>query len=138
MRTHLRALLNREPAFSFCAEADTGTAALDLFFRYRPDIVLVDVCLPDRNGFKVIESIKHAIPSCQAILLCHAADPCVEEVGRMVGANRVCHTGGELNPILVVLRELAVARGSVASDQWPVGSIQWSVVSGQWSVVGSQ
>jgi DNA-binding NarL/FixJ family response regulator len=137
MRSHLRALLIREPAFCFCGEADTGEATLDLFFRYRPEVVLVDVRLPDRNGFKVIESIKQAIPRCQAILLCHAADLCVEEVGRMVGANRVCHTGGELHPILVVLRELAVARGAVVSDQWPVPSNQWSAVSGPWSVASN-
>jgi len=107
MRTHLRLWLNREPAFCFCSEADTGAAALDLFFRYRPDVVLVDVCLPDRNSFGVVQCIKQAIPACQVILLCHAADPCVEEVSRMVGANHVCHTTGELHPILTVLRELA-------------------------------
>ena len=107
MRTHLRLWLNREPAFCFCSEADTGAAALDLFFRYRPDVVLVDVCLPDRNSFGVVQCIKQAIPACQVILLCHAADPCVEEASRMVGANHVCHTTGELHPILTVLGELA-------------------------------
>src|SRR5262245_18692134 len=100
LRAHLRTLLNREEGLSLCSETDSGTAALDLFFRYRPDVVLADVSLPDRSGFMVIECIKLAAPDCRAILLCHAADPCIDEVGHLVGADHVCHTAGELKPIL--------------------------------------
>jgi DNA-binding NarL/FixJ family response regulator len=110
LRAHLRALLNREPAVCLCGEADTGALALDLFFRFRPDMVLVDVDLPDRSGFKVVECIKQAVPDCQAVLLCQAADPCVEEVSRLVGADHACHTDGELTPVVALLRGLA-ARG---------------------------
>jgi DNA-binding NarL/FixJ family response regulator len=117
MRAHLRAMLNREPDLCLCGEADTGAAVLDLFFRYRPDVVLVDVCLPDRNGFKIVESIKQAVPSCRAILLCRIADPCVEEVSRMVGANHICQTAGELQPVLTLLRELAVANNADGAAQ---------------------
>ena len=111
LRAHLRALLNREADFCLCCETDTGAAALDLFFRYRPNVVLVDVALPDRNGFMVVECIKRAVPSCCVVLLCHASDPCVDEVGRLVGADHVCHTCGELNPILALLRNIADTPG---------------------------
>ena len=107
LRAHLRALLNRETDFCLCCETDSGAAALDLFFRYRPNVVLVDVALPDRNGFMVVECIKRAVPSCCVVLLCHASDPCVDEVGRLVGADHVCHTCGELNPVLALLRDIA-------------------------------
>jgi DNA-binding NarL/FixJ family response regulator len=102
-------MLNREPGLCLAGEVDTGAAAVDLFFRCSPDVVVVDAALPDRNGFKVVECLKRAAPSCHAILLCHSADPCVEEVSRMVGADHVCHTGGELNPVLAVLRKLVAA-----------------------------
>ena len=111
LRAHLRALLNREPALCFAGEADTAAEALDLFFRFRPDAVLVDVSLPNGNGFKIVECMKRAIPSCRVIMLSRAADPCVEEVSRMVGANHVCPTACEINPVLTLLRELADARG---------------------------
>ena len=80
---------------------------MDLFFQYRPNVVLVDVALPDRNGFMVVECIKRAVPSCRVVLLCHASDPCVDEVGHLVGADYVCHTCGELNPVLALLRDIA-------------------------------
>jgi DNA-binding NarL/FixJ family response regulator len=117
LRGQLRALLNRDPAFCLCGEADTGEAVLDLFFRCRPDVVLVDACLEERNGFKVMACIKQAIPSCQAVLLCHSTDPCVEEASRMAGANYICRTGGELNPVLAVLHKLALAKSGEAGQQ---------------------
>ena len=110
VREHLRALLGREPTLCLCGEADTGVEALELFFHYRPDVVLVDSRLPDRNGFKVVECIKQAVPACQAILLCHSTDPCVELVSRMVGVDHVCCTAGDLDHVLTLLRELAGKR----------------------------
>jgi two-component system response regulator DesR len=107
MRAHLRAMLNREPGLCLCGETDTGTEALELFFHFRPDVVVVDAQLPDPNGFKLVECIKQAVPACRAILLCSVADPCVDEVSRMVGVDHLCQTSGGLDPIFTLLRELA-------------------------------
>ena len=41
----------------FCA--NTGSAGLETFTRYQIDTVLSDMCLPDINGFKMIEQMQH-------------------------------------------------------------------------------
>ena len=107
LRAQIRSLLNRETGWRLCGEADTGAVALDLFWRYRPDVVLVDLGLADSNGFHLIEVFKRSTPSCKVVLLSHAADSFVEKVARLMGADHVCHTAGKLNPILALLRQIA-------------------------------
>ena len=111
-RAYLRAMINLEPGLALAAEADTGAAAVDLFFRYRPDIVLLDVSLPDRSGFEVLQCIKQAIPGCGVIILSAAPDPCVEEVGRLLGANEVCHMGSGFHPVREALARLQKQLGA--------------------------
>ena len=106
MRAHLRAMLLHEPGLCLAAETDNGAEAVELFFRYRPDVVLLDVCLPDRNGFDVLQCFKQAAPGCAVILLSDAPDPCVEEVSHLLGATEVCHKASELNRIREVLRRI--------------------------------
>jgi DNA-binding NarL/FixJ family response regulator len=113
LRARLRSLLEEEPGLSLAGEAETGAHAVDLFFRCRPDVVLLGVCLPDRSGFKVMQCIKQAAPRCVVILLSDASDPCVDEVSRMLGATEVCHKGGELTRIRELLRGLVSAPPAV-------------------------
>ena len=107
MRTHLRSVLAQEPLFCLVGEAESGAEAVDFFFRCRPDVVLLDVRLPDRNAFEVMQCFKQAAPNCAVILLSDAPDPCVDEVSQMLGATEVCYGAGELNRVREVLRRLA-------------------------------
>ena len=115
MRAHLRSVLAQEPGLCLAGEADNGADAMEFFFRYKPDVVLLDVCLADRNAFEVMQCFKRAAPGCAVILLSDAPDPCVEEVSQMLGATDVCHKAGELNRIRDILRRLVNARSPVAA-----------------------
>jgi DNA-binding NarL/FixJ family response regulator len=106
MRAYLRTLLNQEPGIYLAGEADTAASALELFFRFRPDVVLVEVCLPDRNGFEVVQCIKQVSPKCGIILLTTSPDPFVDQVGQMLGVTAVCSKSGDLGRIREILREL--------------------------------
>jgi DNA-binding NarL/FixJ family response regulator len=115
MRAHLRAVLMQEPGLCLAAEADNGADAIELFFRYRPDVVLLDLILPDRSGFEVMQCFKQAAPGCSVILLSDAPDPCVDEVSHLLGATEVCHKASELNRIREVLRRLVQDQTAVAA-----------------------
>jgi YesN/AraC family two-component response regulator len=115
MRAHLRTVLAQEPGLRLAGEAENGADAMQFFFRYRPDVVLLDVCLPDRNGFEVMQCFKQASPGCAVILLSDSPDPCVDEVSQMLGATEVCHKASELNRIRDILRRLVDSRSAVAA-----------------------
>lgn len=40
--------------------SQSGTQGLDLFFKHDPDIVVLDIGMPDRNGFEVLQDIRRA------------------------------------------------------------------------------
>ncbi len=90
MRAMLRGLLGQRPGLTLAGEAATGAGALDLFLRAKPDAALVGVCLADWNAFELALSFKQARPGCAVFLLSTAPDPCIEEVGRLMGAVSVC------------------------------------------------
>lgn len=58
-------------------EAQNGTDALDLFRRVSPQIVLLDLDMPDPSGLRVAKQIREHSRSC-AILLCSASEDFVD------------------------------------------------------------
>jgi CheY-like chemotaxis protein len=55
-RTAARQLLERH-GFVVVAEAETGISGIELANEHRPDLVLLDVQLPDVDGFEVAERL---------------------------------------------------------------------------------
>jgi len=67
-RAGLRSLLTGERGIQVIGEAATGREALDLCRRVRPDLVLMDVRMPDMNGLAVTRAIKFESPATSVIL----------------------------------------------------------------------
>jgi DNA-binding NarL/FixJ family response regulator len=58
-RASIRELLELE-GFDVVGEAEDGASGIDLARRLDPDLVLLDVALPDMSGFDVAETLAHA------------------------------------------------------------------------------
>jgi len=57
LRSGLRALLNLEPDFDVVGEASNGIEAVKLAETLRPDIIVMDVSMPEMDGLKAAEEI---------------------------------------------------------------------------------
>jgi DNA-binding NarL/FixJ family response regulator len=57
MRQGLAQLINHEPDLTVCGEADTASQALEEVTSRRPDLVLLDISLPDKNGLELIKDL---------------------------------------------------------------------------------
>ena len=57
MRQGLAQLINSEPDLSVQGEADTAGQALNEVSAGKPDLVLLDISLPDKNGLELIKDI---------------------------------------------------------------------------------
>jgi DNA-binding NarL/FixJ family response regulator len=80
-RASARMLLECE-GFDVIGEAEDGLSALDAVSRLHPDVVLLDVQLPDINGFEVAERLT-ANGGSPAIVLTSSRD--VEDIGLLAG-----------------------------------------------------
>jgi len=60
MRQGLAQLISDEPDLAVLGEAATARQALDLVTARKPDLVLLDISLPDKNGLELVKDI-HAL-----------------------------------------------------------------------------
>lgn len=69
VRQGLAALLARRPAFQVVAEAGTVAEAVAAARRFRPDVVVMDVRLPDGTGIEACREIRAEMPETRVVML---------------------------------------------------------------------
>jgi DNA-binding NarL/FixJ family response regulator len=84
VREGLVALLNRQEGMTVIGSASTGRAAIQAAERLKPDIVIMDLMLPDLNGIDATERILSANLATQVIAL--SASHTTEHVSRALRA----------------------------------------------------
>jgi DNA-binding NarL/FixJ family response regulator len=81
VRQGLRALLEAQPGWQVVAEAVDGREALDKAKRLRPDVVVLDVSMPNLNGLEATRQIRKALPETEVLILTmHDSEQLVREV----------------------------------------------------------
>ena len=68
MRMGIRNLLESVPEWSVSAEANTGTEAVEYALMYSPDIVIMDITMPEMNGLEAAAKIALDRPDIPVIL----------------------------------------------------------------------
>ena len=69
MRQGLKTILELESSFEVAGEAEDGKAAVKLALQLRPDIILMDVQMPQLNGVEATAAICQAWPEAKIIIL---------------------------------------------------------------------
>jgi two-component system, NarL family, response regulator DevR len=69
VRQGLVALLERRPNFQVVAEAGTAAESVDLARRFQPDLVVMDVRLPDGSGIEACREIRAELPATRVVIL---------------------------------------------------------------------
>ena len=69
VRNGLRTLLNAEPDIDVIAEAENGRKTIQLARELSPDVVLMDITMPDLNGFEATRQILAEIPQVKIVAL---------------------------------------------------------------------
>ena len=87
VRTRLVAMLDETPGVEVAGEAATVADAVARLPAGRPDAVLVDLRLPDGDGFEVIRAAKALTPPPVIVVLTSYAYPQLEARGLAAGAD---------------------------------------------------
>ena len=69
LRAGLKMLINSAGGINVTGEAATGREAVESFKKNRPDIVVLDVTLPDLSGLEVARQIKKICPAAKILVL---------------------------------------------------------------------
>lgn len=74
VRDGLRMLIDAQPDLTVVGEADNGRAAVSLARQLQPDVVVMDVAMPELNGLKATEQLRELYPSLKILTLTRYAD----------------------------------------------------------------
>ncbi len=74
VRLGLKSLLSRNKQFQVVAEAGNASEAMDRVARYQPDVVVMDIRLPGKNGIEATREILAAHPHIKIIMLTSYAE----------------------------------------------------------------
>src|SRR5829696_9402116 len=69
VRAGIRALVEKIEGVTVVAEAGKGSEASQLISDLRPDLVLLDITMPDGNGFDVLQHVSKTCPETRVIVL---------------------------------------------------------------------
>ena len=74
MREGLRALLAKQKEIEVIAEADSGRGVIELCSQLHPDVVVIDISMPDLNGIDAARQITRQAPDIKVIALSMHSD----------------------------------------------------------------
>ena len=75
VRTGIRLLLGQEPDIEPVGEAGTGREAIFEARSLKPDVILMDVVMPDQTGLEALPTLLHEHPETKVLLLSMQDDP---------------------------------------------------------------
>jgi DNA-binding NarL/FixJ family response regulator len=80
VRQGVRVLLEANPEWAVCCEAATGREAVAKATEYHPDVVILDIAMPELNGLEAARQIRRAVPAARILVLTvHQIDQLAQE-----------------------------------------------------------
>ena len=68
MRNILKGIILKEP-YELAGEAGTGKEAVDLYKKLKPDLVTMDIVMPEMNGIDAVKEIRAFDPDAKIIMV---------------------------------------------------------------------
>jgi DNA-binding NarL/FixJ family response regulator len=119
-----------EPEFEVVAIVSNGRALLEVAARIRPQVVIVDIAMPELNGLDAGEQIKHTLPSVKLVYLTMNPEPDVAAEAFRRGASGYVLKSSTAEELLVAIRH--VLRGeSYLSPSLTKDTVKFLLKTGQ-------
>lgn len=106
VRQGLRGLLTAQPGWEIVGEASTGRQAVHLARELHPDVVIMDITLPELNGFEASRQIRKSSPESEVLVVTmHDSESVVREAldagarGYIVKTDAVRHLAGAVDAL---------------------------------------
>lgn len=110
-RELMRFGLEVDPDIEVICEAEDGASCIEALASASPDVVLLDLSMPDRDGLEVIDELRSRSTSTKIVVLSGFAAARMEQAVLARGADRYLEKGTPLADIRSAIRHVAEGNG---------------------------
>ena len=110
MRTLLRYALETDPRMRVVGEADNGREGTRVIVELQPDVVLLDLSMPEMDGFETLLAIASSAPDTGIIVFSGFAAERMREPALQNGADLYIEKGLPLDQVISAVADVARAR----------------------------
>jgi len=122
MRKLLRYALEADPRMQVVGEAENGRDGARVIAELQPDVVLLDLSMPDMDGLETLPAISSAAPDTGIIIFSGFAADRMREPALRGGADLYLEKGLPLDEVISAVRDVAsTRRGDDPGDAPPGG-----------------
>jgi DNA-binding NarL/FixJ family response regulator len=93
IRKCLRGLLDHHDDWRVCDEAANGREAVEHFQKTKPDLIVIDLQMPEMNGLDAARQIVHQSPGTPILMVTIHMSKQLSEEARKVGIRGTCAKG---------------------------------------------
>ncbi|MCE1254752.1 MAG: response regulator [Anaerolineae bacterium] len=112
-REYIRRSLQFDSNIEVIALARNGTEAIQMAQENKPDVVIMDINMPDMDGITATEAIRRKVPHTQVIILSVQSDPSYMRRAMLVGARDFLTKPPSIDELLAAIRRA----GKMADDE---------------------
>ena len=126
VRSGLRGILEAQPGWMVCGEASTGREAVAMTVNLKPDLVVLDISMPDLNGIQAAREIRRAASTPILFMTMHDA-PDFQQDAVAAGATGFLPKTGSAQMIVDAVRAVLARKtffpGAMAEPEHRLGEL---------------
>jgi pilus assembly protein CpaE len=125
-RENIRRMLQFEPRVEVIGGAKNGTEAIELSSKEQPDVVIMDINMPDMDGIAATEAIRKKVSFVQIVILSVQADPSYMRRAMLAGARDFLTKPPMIDELMLAVRragDMAIEEKSKAPIPFTVPAV---------------
>jgi DNA-binding NarL/FixJ family response regulator len=116
VRELLGVIVGESPSLRVVGEAADGNEAIIEAIRLQPDVILLDLAMPNRNGLDALPELRRLVPNAQIVVFSGFAGATVAEQVLALGAASYLEKGADSETIVATIEHvLANAPGLLSA-----------------------
>jgi len=110
VRRGLTMFLSTDAEIHIVGEASNGRESVNMSLALQPDVILMDLLMPEMDGIEATEIIRHQQPDMNIIALSSSTDYVLIMTALLAGVNTYLHKGSKPNLLLATIKGVSAGR----------------------------